>query len=188
VAIVVSQFSGLTPGEVRLTGERPTAAERLHRDGLRDARAHAVSGFRNAMQLARVIVAANCNEPCHVETSVYARLYARSSPNLGLSTAGSEVVTVAGPPSRSLALSRRREGRANTVSRRTGPAVGAGEFVPRRSTRRCLITRLLQSTGQRCTFGAELIETTCGRRPAGGGWNLLSRMVADRSPGRHDRD
>jgi len=24
----------------------------------------------------------NCNEPCHVETSVYARLYARSSPSL----------------------------------------------------------------------------------------------------------
>jgi len=36
----------------------------------------------NSLQIARVVVAANCNERCHVETSVYARLYARPSPNL----------------------------------------------------------------------------------------------------------
>ncbi|TML96026.1 MAG: GntR family transcriptional regulator, partial [Actinobacteria bacterium] len=82
--------------------------------------------------------------------------------------------------SRHLGRPRRRrrspsEGGADTVSRPTGPAVGAGELCLDAPPGGALITRLLQSTGRRCTFGAERIEML-GRRPGRRGRNLLSRV------------
>src|SRR5712691_11973016 len=101
-------------------------------------------------------------------------LYARQ---LALWTTSSEL----GRPRR-----RRRslsEGGADTVSRPTGPAVGAGELCLDAPPGGALITRLLQSTGQRCTFGAERIETLRPAPRQAGPESSVS-SATDRSPGR----